>query len=199
MGELILTTFDWVPEPPRGYVRDIRRALGAGRGRPALPRRERAVSRPQCRAFRAPAVRPGAVADRWRHLDLRERRDPAASRRTQPRADARRYRAAAARPSNGCSRRSTPSRWPACPGPCSSFPATPATRRPGNSLTGSSTSTASSTWSRCWPGANGWPAPSPSPTSSWPTCCALWTGSTGWRTIPRAATTSPAPPPARPS
>src|SRR4051812_46901929 len=24
MGELILTTFDWVPELPRGYVRDIR-------------------------------------------------------------------------------------------------------------------------------------------------------------------------------
>lgn len=24
MSELILTTFDWVPEPPRGYVRDIR-------------------------------------------------------------------------------------------------------------------------------------------------------------------------------
>jgi glutathione S-transferase len=24
MGELILTTFDWVPEPPRGHVRDIR-------------------------------------------------------------------------------------------------------------------------------------------------------------------------------
>src|SRR6188472_2632662 len=24
MGELIFTTFDWVPEPPRGYVRDIR-------------------------------------------------------------------------------------------------------------------------------------------------------------------------------
>jgi glutathione S-transferase len=24
MGDLILTTFDWVPEPPRGYVRDIR-------------------------------------------------------------------------------------------------------------------------------------------------------------------------------
>ncbi len=24
MGELILTTYDWVPEPPRGYVRDIR-------------------------------------------------------------------------------------------------------------------------------------------------------------------------------
>lgn len=24
MSELILTTFDWVPEPPRGYVRDVR-------------------------------------------------------------------------------------------------------------------------------------------------------------------------------
>jgi glutathione S-transferase len=24
MGELILTTFDWVPKPPRGFVRDIR-------------------------------------------------------------------------------------------------------------------------------------------------------------------------------
>lgn len=24
MSELVLTTFDWVPEPPRGYVRDVR-------------------------------------------------------------------------------------------------------------------------------------------------------------------------------
>lgn len=24
MGELILTTYDWVPQPPRGYVRDLR-------------------------------------------------------------------------------------------------------------------------------------------------------------------------------
>jgi glutathione S-transferase len=24
MTDLILTTFDWVPEPPRGFVRDIR-------------------------------------------------------------------------------------------------------------------------------------------------------------------------------
>lgn len=24
MGELVLTTYDWVPEPPRGFVRDIR-------------------------------------------------------------------------------------------------------------------------------------------------------------------------------
>lgn len=24
MGELVVTTYDWVPEPPRGYVRDLR-------------------------------------------------------------------------------------------------------------------------------------------------------------------------------
>src|SRR5215470_16544697 len=24
MGELVLTTYDWVPEPPRGLVRDLR-------------------------------------------------------------------------------------------------------------------------------------------------------------------------------
>ena len=24
MSELVLTTFDWVPKPPRGFVRDIR-------------------------------------------------------------------------------------------------------------------------------------------------------------------------------
>ena len=24
MADLILTTFDWVPEPPRGFVRDLR-------------------------------------------------------------------------------------------------------------------------------------------------------------------------------
>jgi glutathione S-transferase len=24
MGELVLTTYDWVPEPPRGFVRDVR-------------------------------------------------------------------------------------------------------------------------------------------------------------------------------
>jgi hypothetical protein len=73
------------------------RALGAGGGRPALPRGKRAVPRPRRRAFRAPALRPGALADRRRSLDLRERRDPAASRRAQRRADARRP----ARPQHG--------------------------------------------------------------------------------------------------
>ena len=43
MTELILTTYDWVPEPPRGFVRDLRVRWGAGRGRLALPRGEHAV------------------------------------------------------------------------------------------------------------------------------------------------------------
>ena len=42
----------------------------------------------------------------------------------------------------------------------------------------------SSTWSRCWQDANGWPGPSPSPTSSWRMCCAWSIGSTGWRNYP---------------
>ena len=81
MSDLILTTFDWVPEIAARLCARHTGALGAGRGGLALSRREHAVSRSQRRAFRASALRPGAVADRWRHLDLRERRDPAASRR----------------------------------------------------------------------------------------------------------------------
>ena len=57
--------------------------------------------------------------------------------------------------------------------------------------------TDSSTWSRCWRDANGSPGPSPSPTSSWRTCCASSIGSTGWRTIPLVATMSRAPRPGR--
>src|SRR3954454_15629587 len=47
MVDLILTTYDWVPEPPRGYVRDlrVRWALGAGRGAAALPGRKHAPFR----------------------------------------------------------------------------------------------------------------------------------------------------------
>ena len=97
MVDLVLTTFDWVPEMPRGFVRDLRvRWALEEAGLPyrveSAPFRDR-----ERRAFRAPALRPGAVADRWRHLDLRERRDPASSRRAQRRADARR----SARPQRG--------------------------------------------------------------------------------------------------
>jgi hypothetical protein len=41
MADLILTTFDWVPETPRGYVRDL---LGASRN-PPQPDMERETSR----------------------------------------------------------------------------------------------------------------------------------------------------------
>lgn len=30
MADLTLTTFDWVPETPRGYVRDLRATLKVG-------------------------------------------------------------------------------------------------------------------------------------------------------------------------
>ena len=174
-------------------------ALGAGRGRLALSRREHAVSRSEGRAFRAPALRPGAVADRWRHLDLRERRDPAASRRAERRADARR----SARPQRGQGmavrgaqfrRDGEPALVPVrcSPGTADDTPA-------WKLFDGFLKVTGSSTWSRCWRDANGWPGPSPSPTSSWRTCCASSIGSTGWRTIPPVATTSRAPRPARPS
>ena len=52
MADLTLTTFDWVPEVPRGYVHDLRVRLGPGRGRAALSRRERAVWRSKAGAFR---------------------------------------------------------------------------------------------------------------------------------------------------
>jgi glutathione S-transferase len=55
MVDLILTTFDWVPETPRVYVRDIpvRWALEEAE----LPYRVKSVP------FRPPALRPSAVVD----------------------------------------------------------------------------------------------------------------------------------------
>ena len=69
------------------------------------------------------------MADRWRYFDLRERRDPAASGRAQRGAVARRSAPPQRVIWNGCSRRSIPSRWQACPGRSSCSPATPTRRR----------------------------------------------------------------------
>ncbi len=98
----------------------------AGRSkRPRLPYRVASVpfgDRGR-RAFRAPAVRPGAVADRRRPLDLRERRDPAASGRTQRQADA--HRSARPQRHGRMGVRGAQLRW-RCrpyPGRCSSSPA----------------------------------------------------------------------------
>lgn len=87
MGDLTLTTFDWVPEPPGGYVRDLRvRWALEESGLPyrveSVPFRDRKPEHFAHQPFGS------AVVDRWRHLDLRERRHPAASRQSQRRADA---------------------------------------------------------------------------------------------------------------
>jgi len=63
MGDLILTTFDWVPEMPRGYVRDLRvRWALEEAGLPyrveSTPFRDR-----KRRAFLAPTLRSSAVVD----------------------------------------------------------------------------------------------------------------------------------------
>jgi hypothetical protein len=68
MSKLILTTFDWVPESPRGYVRDIRVRWALEEA--SLPYRVESVP--------APAFWPGAVVDRRRAVDLREWRSFAA-------------------------------------------------------------------------------------------------------------------------
>ena len=115
MNTMILTTFDWVPEMPRGFVRDIRvRWALEEAGLPyrveSMPFRDRERG-----AFRASALRPGAVAEDGDIsifesgailLHLGDRSD--ALMPSDPRGRPRR--------SNGCSRRSTPSRWRACPG-----------------------------------------------------------------------------------
>ena len=47
MANLTLTTFDWVPEMPRGFVRDLRVRWALEEAALALSRRERAVRRPR--------------------------------------------------------------------------------------------------------------------------------------------------------
>ena len=196
MADLILTTFDWVPEMPRGYVRDLRVRWALEEA--GLPYRVESVPfrRSESRAFRAPALRPGAVVDRWRHLDLRERRDPAASRRAQRRADA--CRSARSQRGDGMAVRGAQFGRDGEPALVHVEVLRRRRRYAGMEAFGRvPQGPGSSTWSRCWQDANGWRDPSPSPTSSWRTCCASSIGSTGWRNIPPAVTTSRAPRPAR--
>jgi glutathione S-transferase len=63
MSVLILTTFDWVPDMPRGcYVRDLRVRWALEEA--CLPIASRA------RPFCSPVIWPSAVADGWGHLDF---------------------------------------------------------------------------------------------------------------------------------
>jgi len=159
MVDLILTTFDWVPETPRGHVRDIRVRWALEEA--GLPYRVESVPFRARNAehFSHQAFWPGAVVDGWRHLDLRERRDPAhlgeLSDKLMPRIGA-----GAATPRNGCSQRSLLSRPRASLGPSSCSQVTPTKRQCEGFLT-PSLRPGSSTWKRSWTEANGWSGPSP--------------------------------------
>jgi hypothetical protein len=131
MIDLILTTFDWVPEKPRGYVRDIRVRWALEEAE--LPYRVKSTPF-RARGAEHFAHQPFGQVPYW----------------------------------DGSVRTSS--------------------SRPG-----------SSTWSRCWQDATGWPGPSPSPTYSWRMCCALSIGSTSWRDIPPVVIMSRAPRRAHPS
>jgi glutathione S-transferase len=121
MTDLILTTFDWVPETPRGYVRDIRvRWALEEAGLPyrvnSVPFRDRGIEHFSHQPFgQVPWLTDGDISifeSGAILLHLGNRSEvllPA-------------VRAAAARLWSGCLRRSIQSRWQACPGPYSSSP-----------------------------------------------------------------------------
>jgi len=88
MADLILTTFDWVPEPPRGYVRDLRVRWALEEA--GLPYRIESVpfgDRTPAHFAHQPFGQVPWLTD-GDGLDLRERRDPAPFGRAQCGADA---------------------------------------------------------------------------------------------------------------
>ena len=183
MTDLILTTYDWVPDMPRGYVRDLRvRWALEEAGLPyrveSTPFRDRKAAHFAHQPFgQVPWLTDGDISifeSGAILLHLGERSEALMPADPRGRSEVIQWLFAAL----------IRSRRQASPGPSSSSLVTPTKRRCGSFLTGSSRVTGSRIWRRSWRDANGWPEPSPSPTSSWPTCCALWIGSTGWRTYP---------------
>lgn len=197
MAELILTTFDWVPEVPRGYVRDIRvRWALEEAGLPyrveTTPFQERDPEHFRHQPFgQVPwltdgdltVFESGAIL-----LHLGERSEALLPTRPRQRSEALQWLFAALNSVESASMpwvvlvlsglpRGTPE-WKGWRAFCR---------------------VACNTWRPCWRSARGWPGASPSPTSSWRTSCASSIASTDSRTIPPAALTSPAPPPALPS
>ena len=117
---LILTTFNWVPEPPRGYVRDIRVRWALEEA--GLPYRVESVPFGDHKAGHL-AHQPFGQVPWLTDGDLTIFESGAILLHLGERSEALlpAIRAAAARRSNGCSRRSIRSRWRACPGRCSIF------------------------------------------------------------------------------
>jgi uncharacterized protein YndB with AHSA1/START domain/DNA-binding transcriptional ArsR family regulator len=164
MSDLILTTYDWVPEPPRGFVRDLRVRWALEEA--GLPYRVESTPfegrKPEHFAHQPFGQVPwltdgdlsifesGAIL-----LHLGELSDTLMPTDRRGRSDTKEWLFAAL----------APSRPRASPGPSSCSRATPTKRRCGSSSTTSSLSTGSSTWRRSWRDANGWPGASRSPTS----------------------------------
>ena len=160
MSEIVLTTFDWVPEMPRGYVRDLRVRWALEEAALAYrvestPFRDRGPDHFAHQPFgQAPWLTHGDLSifeSGAILLHLGELSD-----KLMPVIDA-----AAATPRNGCSQRSLLSRPRASPGPSSCSQVTRAKRQCESFLMTSSISIGSSTWKQSWTEANGWLGPSP--------------------------------------
>ena len=178
MSDLTLTTFDWVPEPPRGYVRDIRvRWALEEAGLPyrveSTPFRDRKAEHFAQQPFgQAPWLTDGdlSIFESGAILPhLGERSDALLPADPRGRSDAKEWLFAAL---NSVEAASLPWSILVFSGESHDTPA-------WKILDGSSRFTDSSIWSRYWRDANGSPRYFPSPTSSWRTCCASSIGSTG--------------------
>jgi glutathione S-transferase len=197
MVDLILTTFDWVPQTPRGYVRDIRvrwalEEAGLSYRVKSVPFGTRNAEHFAHQPFgQVPWFTDGDISifeSGAILLHLGERSDALMPADPRSRSEATQWLIAAL---NSVEMASLPWSILAFSGDKGD---TPGWKRLDEFL-----KARLHTWSRCWQDANGWPGPSPSPTYSWRMCCALSIGSTGWWDIPPVVTMSRAPRPARPS
>ena len=199
MTDLILTTFDWVPETPRGYVRDLRvRWALEEAGLPyrveSTPFRDRKAGHFAHQPFgQVPWLTDGDISifeSGAILLHLGERSDALMPADPRGRSEAKEWLFAAL---NSVEMASLPWSLLIFSGDTGDTPGWKLfdgflhqhrlkhmeTGAGGTRMAGRD--------------------PSPSPTSSWRMCCASSTGSTGWRIIRPVAATSRAPRPGRPS
>ncbi len=179
MVDLILTTFDWVPETPRGYVRDIRvRWALEEAGLPyrveSTPFRDRKAEHFAHQPFgQAPWLTDGDLSifeSGAILLHLGERSDALLPADPRGRSDAKEWLFAAL---NSVEMASLPWSLFMFSGDSDELSGVEAVRRvpEGSPAAAHGAGTGGPRMAR--------PGPSPSPTSSWRTCCASSTGSTG--------------------